>query len=112
MDHNFQFTFRNMPYSCTAVIDRSAEPYLVFAILTDPLLITEFGDEVTVKTDFVRLLPKRDDYPALIELRQSILNGLKLLPAFSETSSEIMHFGNRQKVVYGMKSCGQKTLRS
>ena len=76
------FTFRSKPSVCTIYIDRSATPCYVFVDLKDLDLIQEFGEEVTVKTDFTVRLPKQDDYPALVELRDAIFTSLKELPAF------------------------------
>jgi hypothetical protein len=76
------FIFRNKPSSCTIDIDSSTSPCYVFACLNDQELIHEFGEEVTVKTDFTRRLPKKDDYPALVALRDAIFNAIKDLPEF------------------------------
>src|SRR4051812_9929195 len=77
MDLSVQFTFRNKNYTCNIYIDSSADPCLIFVILFDKEIISEFGDEVTIKTDCEKLLPKKDDYPKLIELRQAIFDSVK-----------------------------------
>ncbi|MFL5811475.1 MAG: hypothetical protein ACJ749_18265 [Flavisolibacter sp.] len=48
----------------------------------DRELIHEFGEEISVKTDFEKRLPKKDDYPALILLREAIFIAVKYLPEF------------------------------
>lgn len=63
-------------------IDSASDPCYVFAELRDAELIAEFGEEITVKTDFEIRLPKQDDYPALTEIRQSIFAAVKFLPEF------------------------------
>ncbi|RYG00061.1 MAG: hypothetical protein EOO07_35950 [Chitinophagaceae bacterium] len=76
------FPFRNKPSTCTIYIDSSTRPCYVFVCLNDRDLIHEFGEEITVKTDFTRRLPKKDDYPALVVLRDAIFNAIKELPEF------------------------------
>jgi hypothetical protein len=51
-------------------------------ILQEDDLIIEFGEEVSIKNDLENLLPKKDDYPELVELRQAIFNAIKRKPAF------------------------------
>lgn len=72
-----QFVFRKVLYSCEAFIDYTEEPCYIFCMLRNERLIQEFGDEVTIKTDCHKLLPKKDDYPALVELRQAIFSAVK-----------------------------------
>ena len=76
------FIFRNKASVCTIYIDSSTSPCYLFIDLKDQELIHEFGEEITVKTDFERRLPKKDDYPALIILRDAIFNASKGLPEF------------------------------
>lgn len=83
MDFELSFFFRNIARSCLAYLDASEEPCYVFVQLTDPALIEEFGDEVTIKTDLVQRLPRKDDYEELVALRQAIFNSLKEDPRFS-----------------------------
>lgn len=71
-----QFFFRHRLCECYSIIDCSAYPGFIFIILLDDALITDFGQEVTVETDFVKRFPRKDDYPDLIALRQSLLDGL------------------------------------
>lgn len=82
MDLNIQFTFRNKGHSCYIYIDSTAHPCYIFVILADKKLIKEFGDEITIKTDCDKRLPKKDDYPELAELRESIFNAVKIIPEF------------------------------
>lgn len=82
MDLPTNFMFRNQLCSCIAFIDNSSIPCYVYVELQEAGLIAEFGKEITVKTDFEKRLPKKDDYPALIEIRQSIFEAIKCLPDF------------------------------
>jgi hypothetical protein len=82
MSLHVPFTFRKKPSSCTIYIDSSTSPCYVFVSLNDQELIHEFGEEITVKTVFTRRLPKKDDYPALIVLRDAIFHAIKDLPEF------------------------------
>lgn len=54
------------------LIDDSEFPCLVFVIVRDKELIDEFGDEITLKTDFEKLLPQKDDHPAINAIREDI----------------------------------------
>ena len=77
-----QFIFRGKLYFCRAFIDSSEYPCLLFVFLKEKELILRFGEEVTLKTDFETLLPKKDDYPALVELRRAIFDAVKYTSAF------------------------------
>ena len=76
------FTFRNIASACTIHIDSSATPCYVFIDLISKDLIYEFGEEITIKTDFVKLLPRQEDYPALVVLNDVIFDAIKVLPEF------------------------------
>ena len=76
------FIFRNKVSTCALYVDSAKNPCYLFIDLKDQELIREFGEEITVKTDFERRLPKKDDYPALILLREAIFDAVKHLPAF------------------------------
>ena len=77
MDSIVKFTYRNKISTCTIYIDNSEDPCLIFAILSDKELVNEFGEDVSIKTDCVNLLPKGDDYPELRSLRQAIFDVAK-----------------------------------
>ena len=77
------FTFRNKAYDCEYFVDKSAFPYFLFVLLNDKDLIKKFGEDITLKTDGDNRLPKKDDYPDLAELRQTIFDAIKTTPAFN-----------------------------
>ena len=89
MDLPINFLFRNKVFSCIVFIDNSSNPCYVFAELKDVELIAEFGEDITVKTDFNQRLPKQDDYPALVETRESIFTAIKTLPEFETAQHKI-----------------------
>jgi hypothetical protein len=76
------FIFRNKAFMCAIYMDSSEIPCYLFIDLKDQELIHEFGEEITVKTDFEKRLPTKDDYPALILLKEAILDAAKHLPEF------------------------------
>jgi len=76
------FVFRKKAFVCTVYFDNTPSPCYVFIDLKDQELIHEFGKEITIKTDFERRLPKQDDYPALVLLRDVVFDAVKLLPEF------------------------------
>ena len=82
MSTPLQFRFRNKACHCIIYIDTTSPPCFIFIELLDRELVSEFGKEVTIKTDFKQRLPKKDDYPALISLRQAIFNALTKIPDF------------------------------
>jgi hypothetical protein len=90
MQLNLQFTFRNKGHTCKIYIDSTAHPCYIFVILTDKELIKEFGDEITIKTDCEKRLPKRDDYSELVELRESIFKTVKVMPEFMAVKKRMM----------------------
>lgn len=78
-----RFIFRNKQYSCSIYVDSATvPPFYVFIDLLDKELVDEFGKELTIKTDFETRLPRQDDYPELVELRQCIFNAIQANPEF------------------------------
>ncbi len=101
MESNLFFTFRNKEYSCNVCIDNSEYPCYVFVTLDDTSLINEFGEEITLKTDAEKTLPRNDDYPELIELRRSIFNVVKMLPEFICEKSKLIKQAQSQSSLLG-----------
>jgi hypothetical protein len=82
MDLLVPFIFRSKACLCSIHFDSSKSPCYVFIDLKDKELIQEFGEEITIKTDFETRLPKQDDYSDLVVLRDAIFNAIKDLPEF------------------------------
>ncbi len=82
MDAALRFLFREKFYTCEVCIDTADDPQFIFMILNDKGFIQEFGDEITIKTDFQSRLSKRDDFAELTKLRQAIFEALKYHPAY------------------------------
>jgi len=82
MDISREFTFRDKLYNCRTYIDSSIDPCFVFVELNDKDLIEKFGKELTIKTDFEKILPFRDRDPEFTELRAAIFATLKVHPEF------------------------------
>lgn len=100
MDLTIQFPFRNKLYSCIVYMDIADDPCYVFIMLSDKELVKEFGEDVTLKTDCVRLLDKTDDYPELVNLRQAIFDVVKTTPEFTVAKDKRMRWNELQKIVY------------
>ena len=83
METVVQFLFRRKLYSCVFFIDMAEKPDYIFCLLEDKELMEEFSDEVTIKTDGRQMLPKKDDYPALVALRQAIFSAVKNTKEFA-----------------------------
>jgi hypothetical protein len=82
MDFDLSFIFRNNSWTCLAFIDASDEPCYVFVQFKHKSLIEEFGEELTIKTDFEKRLPKKDDWGEVPQLRQAIFDALIEHPQF------------------------------
>lgn len=100
MDIALPFPFRNKMSSCNCYVDISADPCFVFVALIDQELIREFGTDVTIKTDCIRILPRQDDYPALTELREAIFNVFQTTPEFMVAKNRRMVWDELQKKNY------------
>jgi len=77
MDAPIKFLFRKKWYKGEMFVEDSEFPCFVFVIVRDRELVEEFGDEISLKTDFESLLPKKDDYPKIKELREAIFSMAK-----------------------------------
>ena len=95
MESTLQFLFREKLFTCEVCIDCADDPFFIFMILNDQELIAEFGDEITIKTDFINLLQKRDDFEQLTVLRQCIFDCLKFHPMFIQAKTKKMREGNK-----------------
>lgn len=94
MDLTVTFYFRNKVYKALAYFSFDEEPCYIFTLLQNPELIYEFGEEITIKTDCNVLLPKKDDYTELVELRQAIFNAVKITRAFEFVRVQYSHLIN------------------
>jgi len=104
MNLNIHFTYRSNNYSCNIYIDSTAYPCYIFVILTDGELIKKFGDEITIKTDCEKRLPKKDDYFELVELRESIFNTVKAMPEFIAVKKRMILLRQHQNSPLGLAS--------
>jgi hypothetical protein len=86
---NLEFFFRGKAFLCEAIIDNTDHPCYIFTIHKDPVIVNEFGEEISVKTDCNRVLPKEDDYPQLVELRMAIFNAATQTEEFQSMTSTI-----------------------
>jgi hypothetical protein len=84
MGYDITFVFRGKICTCTAYLDCGQLPVYIFIILKDQCLIEEYSDELTIKTDFHKVLPRTDDTASLVELRQAIFNALLGYHAFNK----------------------------
>lgn len=88
MESILKFIFREKLFTCEVCIDCSEDPSFIFMILDDEDLIKEFGDEITIKTDFISRLSKGDDFGELVLLRQAIFDSLKYHPMFLQAKAK------------------------
>jgi hypothetical protein len=88
MNAPIEFLFREKLYKGEMFVDYSEYPCLIFVIVRDKELAEEFGDEITLKTDFVNLLPKKDDYPETMILREAIFSVARYTAVFLAAKEE------------------------
>ena len=82
MDFKVQFLFRGTYYSAISYLSFDEDPCFIFVSLEGDELIKEFGEEISIKTDCEKVLPKKDSYPELEELRHAIFEAVKQTPLF------------------------------
>ncbi len=92
MDTSIRFEFEGRAFVADAFFSFDQQPYYIFMSLHDSTLIEYFGEEVTIKTDLFRVLPKKDDYPNLIELRQKMFNAIKSSQVFRLKKEQVLGF--------------------
>lgn len=87
---NFDFTYQSKSYHADALIDASDFPGYIFVTLKESALTAEFGEDVSIKTDFMTLLSTKDDYLQLRLLRQSIFEQLISHPKFEAAKHQLL----------------------
>ena len=90
MGNNVTFDFKNKTYSCTIYLDNAEDPCFVFVEFTDVDLIRYFGKEITIRTDFEKMLPRKDDYPELSKLRSTLFEQIKITKEFIAVKNKIL----------------------
>jgi hypothetical protein len=88
MNDHIEFLFRDKQYTCEVYIDNSEVPCIIYSRLEDKDLIDEFGEDIVVKTDLVKRLPKKDDYPQLVILRQALFDVVKTSGEFKNAKKK------------------------
>jgi hypothetical protein len=90
MDFDFSFVFRDKLRYAHAYIDYKEKPYFIFTIILDSELVEEFSQEVTIKTDFNKVLPKADDIvKGMVELRQAMFDVIKESEPFKQLKAKV-----------------------
>jgi hypothetical protein len=101
MDASINFFFRNRLCHCDVFVDKAEFPCYVFTILRDKDLISEFGNDVTLKTDFETSLSRSDDTPSLLALRNAIYYALKETALFLQTKAVWKNGDKSPQSLYG-----------
>ena len=83
-----QFRFRNKERKASAFIDNQEEPCFVFLILEDKEIIKEFGEDISIKTDFENILPSDNASVELEKLREAIFHELRRTVEFAKAKEE------------------------
>jgi hypothetical protein len=82
MEITVPFLFRDKLFTARLFIDISEQPCYLFIFLSDPALIEEFGDEISIKTDGELILPMKLNYPALAKLRKALFASIRYIQPF------------------------------
>ena len=88
MEIHLQFSFRNKEKKASVFIDNREDPCFVFIILEDKELIKEFGEDITIKTDFENILPSDYISIELEKLKEAIFHELKHTIEFATAKEE------------------------
>ena len=97
MDFELHFNFRGKQYSCFSLIKVTEHPAIIISYPQAEELVNEFGEEITVRTDFEKLLHHDNEHPHLKSLQQIILDSAKSTPEFSRARSLYDLLNNRWK---------------
>jgi hypothetical protein len=83
-----QFIFRERVSTGQVCIGCAEDPAFILIVLKDKRLVAEFGKDVTIMTDFISLVARRNDTAELSELRQAIFGALKYHPLFVKEATK------------------------
>ena len=96
MDFKVQFLFRGASYHAIPYISFEEDPCFIFITLEGKEVIEEFGEEISIKTDCETVLPKKDSYPELEELRNAIFDAVKQTKLFQIEKAK--YYSNRRSL--------------
>ncbi len=88
METHLQFSFRNKVRKAFLFIDNREEPCFIFLILEDKELIKEFGEDLSIKTDFENILPSDNISVEIEKLREAIFHELRHTIEFAKAKEE------------------------
>ena len=74
MDFKIHFLFRGASYSAIPYISFDEDPCFIFVTLEGEELIKEFGEEINIKTDCEKVLPKKTATPSWRSSAMQFLN--------------------------------------
>ena len=97
MDFKVQFHFRGASYNAIPYISFEEDPCFIFITLEGEKVVKEFGEEISIKTDCEKVLPKKDSYPELEELRKAIFDAVKETQPFQIEKAK--YYSSHQTVV-------------
>jgi hypothetical protein len=86
--NTLQFIFREK--LCTGEISVTSpnDTFFFLIALKDRSLAAEFGKDVTIMTDFISLVGRKNDVDGMTELKQSIFAALKFHPSFVQAAAK------------------------
>ncbi len=82
MDCFVYYTYRGKASAASAFFSFEEDPYYIFLWLHDPVHVSAFGNEISIKTDLAKVLPKKNDYNGLVELESILFAALQQEPSF------------------------------
>ena len=98
MGSKYTLRLRNKDYIAETYFSYEEEPCYIFVTLFDVALIQEFGEDITIATDCHRLIPRKDDYPELKQLREAVFEVVKNGEEFRNVKRSYLSTLNKQAV--------------
>lgn len=104
MDCNFSFSFESIRYTADAFFSVEDDPCYIFVFFDAPVLVREFGREVTLKTDCEVLFPRNDEHlPRLRLFRTVLFEALRSTPVFEKAKDMVAkrkEMNNQQRTLH------------
>lgn len=100
MNHSTSFLFRGNLYKVEFCLSFDEDPLFIFCIFKDPLLIRNFGDELTIKTDGHLVLPSRVDWDEINYLKEAVFAAIWQTAEYEEVTKKLnlTHFNAANKL--------------
>jgi hypothetical protein len=89
LETEITFTFRNQVFHAVVFFRVDAAPFKIFVLIKDGELMREFGEELTIYTDFKAARSWEDDPPQLTALRTIIFQAASTTDTFLHAKRKV-----------------------